>query len=65
MPDRKTTRRQFLSAHWDVSSATDFLTVELENRLITNPGVAVNTDGEVRCRNRLGGLLSYYDREAA
>ena len=28
-PKRKTTWRQFLSAHWDVLAATDFLTVEV------------------------------------
>ena len=37
----------------------------LENRLITAAITAANTDGEVRCRRRLGGLLSYYHREAA
>jgi len=37
----------------------------LENRLIARPAVAANSDGEVRRRSRLGGLLSYYHREAA
>ena len=37
----------------------------LGNRLITAPAAAGNTDGEVRRRQRLGGLLSFYHREAA
>ena len=37
----------------------------LENRLISGQSPAANTDGEVRCRQRLGGLLGYYHREAA
>jgi transposase InsO family protein len=37
----------------------------LENRLITASTTAANTDGEVQRRARLGGLLSYYHREAA
>ena len=37
----------------------------LDNRLITTLGVPTNSDGDVRCRKRLGGLLSYYHREAA
>ena len=37
----------------------------LGNRII-DPGEEVGrTDGEVRCRNRLGGLLRYYYRTAA
>ena len=37
----------------------------LENRLITHRAVSANSDGEVQRRERLGGLLSYYHREAA
>jgi transposase InsO family protein len=37
----------------------------LGNRLIANPSVAANRHGEVHRRERLGGLLSYYHREAA
>jgi hypothetical protein len=36
----------------------------LGNELIESPARA-NTDGVVRRRQRLGGLLSYYDRAAA
>ncbi|NIM19728.1 MAG: hypothetical protein GTO51_05715 [Candidatus Latescibacteria bacterium] len=37
----------------------------LENRLI-EPGEEVNLrDGDVLCRERLGGMLRYYYREAA
>jgi hypothetical protein len=37
----------------------------LDNRLI-EPGEEVGrTDGEVRCRESLGGLLRYYYRDAA
>jgi hypothetical protein len=37
----------------------------LENRLI-NPSEEVGAVvGEVRCRERLGGLLRYYNRQAA
>ena len=34
------------------------------NRLLL-PEVAANGDGPIQCRQRLGGLLSYYTREAA
>jgi hypothetical protein len=37
----------------------------LQNRLI-QPGAEANrSQGEVECRNRLGGMLRYYHREAA
>jgi hypothetical protein len=35
------------------------------NRLIDGRTVAANDDGPVQCRERLGGLLRYYHREAA
>ena len=35
------------------------------NRLLAGDLVAANTDGEIRCRQRLGGLLKYYHRHAA
>ena len=34
------------------------------NRLLL-PEVAANGDGPIQCRQRLGGLLRYYTREAA
>ena len=37
----------------------------LGNRLLAGDLVAANTDGEIRCRQRLGGLLKYYHRHAA
>ena len=37
----------------------------LGNRLIEVDGMAANTDGQIQCRERLGGLLRYYRREAA
>ena len=38
----------------------------LGNRLIGPRGTVVaNDDGEVQCRERLGGLLRYYHRDAA
>ncbi len=37
----------------------------LENRLIDGSVPAANEDGEVRCRQRLGGLLKFYHREVA
>ncbi|MFC1609702.1 integrase core domain-containing protein [Myxococcota bacterium] len=37
----------------------------LGNHLIDESRVAANGDGEVECRERLGGLLRYYHREAA
>jgi hypothetical protein len=37
----------------------------LENRLIDEPAMAANDDGDVLCRERLGGLLKYYHRQAA
>ena len=37
----------------------------LENRII-DPGVEVgSSNGEVQCRERLGGLANYYHRQAA
>src|SRR3989441_382339 len=60
----------FLAAHWDALAATDFFTVEVltlgglvryelpvahENLLLNGP---------VKRRQRLGGLLNFYDREA-
>ena len=39
--------------------------LRLENRII-DPGVEVGRNtGEVRIRERLGGLLNYYHRQAA
>ena len=37
----------------------------LANRLVVRPGAAANSNGEVRLRQRLGGMLSYYHRQAA
>ena len=37
----------------------------LGNRLIVGTGLAANSDGSFECRQRLGGLLRYYRREAA
>ena len=37
----------------------------LENRLIIRSETAVATNGTVRKRQRLGGMLNYYNREAA
>jgi transposase InsO family protein len=37
----------------------------LENRLLDEPAVAANEDGDALCRERLGGLLKYYHRQAA
>ena len=37
----------------------------LGNELIVKSSLPANDDGEVRCRQRLGGLLKYYYREAA
>ena len=37
----------------------------LGNRLIADPTLTVQTIGEVRRKQRLGGLLNYYHRDAA
>jgi hypothetical protein len=37
----------------------------LGNRLIDGRPVAGNENGKVSCRERLGGLLRYYHRDAA
>ena len=37
----------------------------LGNALMDTDGLAANTDGQIQCRERLGGLLRYYHREAA
>ena len=37
----------------------------LGNKLIEDQGRAVNLNTPVRCRKRVGGLLRYYEREAA
>jgi hypothetical protein len=33
--------------------------------LIDEPAMAANDDGDVLCRERVGGLLKYYYRQAA
>jgi hypothetical protein len=52
---RKTTRKEFLSRHWDLIVAADFFTVE----------VRIRKTGVVDRRQRLGGMLHYYYRAAA
>ena len=37
----------------------------LENELIEDRRDELNIDGSVECRERLGGVLKYYDRRAA
>ena len=37
----------------------------LGNRIIDPGGEVGKEDGDVRCRERLGGMLRYYHREAA
>ncbi len=37
----------------------------LDNRLIDGRAPAANVDGEIRRRQRLGGLLDFYHRGAA
>jgi len=37
----------------------------LGNRLIMNEGPSPDRAGVVRCRQRLGGMLNYYYRQAA
>ncbi len=37
----------------------------IENRLITEPEVGLPESGAIRKRERLGGMLQYYYREAA
>ena len=37
----------------------------LENELIEDRRDELNFDGSVECRERLGGVLKYYDRRAA
>jgi len=76
-----TSWKDFIRAHMAVLVATDFFTVEvltLRARVERNhqgknnallfplPTPAVRGEQEkVRCRERLGGLLKYYEREAA
>jgi hypothetical protein len=54
-PERgtKTPWKTFLAAHWDGLAAADFFKT-----------TSIGT-GAVTCRARLGGLLKFYDREAA
>jgi putative transposase len=37
----------------------------MDNRLLDPGTEAGETSGEIACRERLGGLLRYYDRKAA
>jgi hypothetical protein len=37
----------------------------LDNRLIEPGNEVGRVEGKVACRNRLGGMLRYYDRQAA
>ncbi|MGK0188276.1 MAG: putative transposase [Verrucomicrobiales bacterium] len=36
----------------------------LENKIIS-PEFSSSSEGEIRCRQRLGGVLRYYNRDAA
>ena len=38
---------------------------ELGNRLIISDGAGIGRDGTILCRDRLGGMLNYYYRQAA
>jgi hypothetical protein len=54
-----------------VLGAIDFTTIEvwtksgLDNRLIEGGEEIGRVSGGIQCRKRLGGLLRYYNREAA
>ena len=37
----------------------------LDNELLSQPPVNSNADGSIQCRERLGGILKYYYRDAA
>ena len=37
----------------------------LGNRLILKEAVGTDSNGAIRCRQRLGGMLNYYHRQAA
>ena len=55
---------------WAVSQYIQHYHVErphqgLDGALIEGDGRAVSTEGEVRCRERVGGMLRFYYREAA
>ena len=63
-PDRRrqSTWKTFLEAHWEVLASVDFTTIEVwtRNGLATCCLLFVAV-----CRERLGGMLRYYYREAA
>ena len=76
---KRTPWRTFLKAHWETLAAADFFTVEvptargfvtyyilffmeLSTRRVHDQGEG---GGAVRCRERLGGTLRYYYRQAA
>ena len=66
--NRQTSWKTFIKAHWDVLAAVDFTTVEVWTKrgLVTYYLLFVmKTDGEIECREHLGGLLKYYYRQAA
>jgi len=53
---RKTTWKELLSRHWDQIVASDFFTIEVAKH---------DCAGVVQRRQRLGGMLNYYYRDAA
>lgn len=69
----KTTWKTFLKVHWEVMGAADFVEhyhhegnhQGLGNALIEPELEHLHSTGDITCRNRLGGMLRYYYREAA
>jgi hypothetical protein len=62
---RKTTWKEFLERHWQLPIHMERNHQGLENRLIIPLATSVETTGTVERRQRLGGLLNYYHRQAA
>jgi len=58
------------SLHRAVDQYLDFYNGErfhqgMDNRLLTNLEMSKDDDGPIECRERLGGILKYYSRQAA
>jgi hypothetical protein len=60
---RESVLRASVAYHGALRSAT--LTQGLGNRLIIEDESGVGSTGAIQFRQRLGGMLNYYDREAA
>jgi hypothetical protein len=63
--EKTTTWHEFIRTHMDVLVAMDFFITEVWTWYGLVTYYRHLRDGLIHCHERLGGLLRYYDREAA